>query len=125
MQAVAADIDSIVDLLVRSRFNFSCERELQDGIETALASAGIAYKRECPSPAGRYDFVTVPPVASIVIEVKIGGSAMDCMRQISRYLDQMNVDAVIVVGTPSWLGSIPDGICGKPVRAVRLIGSMV
>lgn len=104
------------------RFRFITEKDLQDGIESVFVCNQIQYQREqFLSASDRPDFM----VNRIAVEVKIKGSLADLLRQASRYAASSEVDAILVVGTPHWLSRVPVSLAGKPVHAVRLMGSLL
>jgi len=109
-------------LLSSFRFRFVTENDLQDGIEAVFANAQVPYQREQSlNVSDRPDFM----VMGIAIEVKTKGSLADLLRQASRYAGNSEVSAILVVGSPHWLVRVPTELAGKPVRAVRLIGSLL
>jgi hypothetical protein len=109
--------------ITRYRFTFTSEKELQNGIATALIKEKIPHLREFVlNVTDRPDFMLYD---GIVIEVKIKGSLADLLRQATRYAGYDQVTGILVVGTPHWLSRIPATLAGKPVRALRLIGSML
>lgn len=115
-------LDQLSALLGSFRFRFVTEKDLQDGIEAVLAKAQVSYRREQSlNVSDRPDFM----VAGIAIEVKTKGSLADLLRQASRYAGSNEVSSILVVGSPHWLTRVPAELAGKPVRAVRLIGSLL
>jgi len=115
--------DQLASTLAGFRFRFGDERELQDGIAQALTVRGIPFERErALSRPDRPDFMVSGGTA---IEVKVKGSLAELLRQISRYASHAEVTSVLAVGSPSWLTRLPSSICGKPVHALRLIGSLL
>lgn len=117
------DIDSLHQLLSGYRFRFVSERDLQDGIERALIAAGISYEREAAlSDPDRPDFLVGDGIA---VEVKIKGSLSELIRQAARYASHQRIGSILVVGTPRWLPRVPDALSGKPVRSLRLVGSLL
>jgi hypothetical protein len=117
------DINALVHFLGGYRFNFVTERELQDGIEEVLKKSGVVYQREnALSAPDRPDFMVDRAIA---IEVKIKGSLAALLRQASRYAAHPEVEAILVVGTPHWLSRVPPVLVDKPVRSLRLMGSLL
>lgn len=115
-------LDQLTALLRSFRFRFATEKDLQDGIEAALKDANIQYAREYPlNKSDRPDFM----IGGIAVEVKTKGSLSDLLRQASRYAACNEVIAVLVIGTPRWLPRVPAELGGKPLRSVRLIGSLL
>lgn len=120
---VQIDADSVVNLLVRYKFKLHDEKSLQDGIEQVLSMHAIPYKRELAiSRKDRPDFMLT---GGLAIEVKIKGGLSPLLRQASRYLLDEKITHLLVVGTPSWIGQIPDTLHGKPITRLRLLGSML
>ena len=114
--------DAVADLLARHRFRVGSERELQDGIEQVLGSAGLAFARErALSRPDRPDFLVDGGTA---IEVKTKGSLAELLRQVSRYALHDEIRAVLCVGTPAWLARVPDALHGKRLLALRLTASL-
>ena len=92
------------------------EYEIHDAVARALDAAGIAYVHACRLlPGRRIDFAC----GSVGIEVKKGRPDSRRLRaQLSRYLEQTQLTAMIVVlQRPCHL---PESICGKPVHVVAL-----
>lgn len=86
--------DVVLAALRGYQFNYINEDELQQGVAAALALAGIPAAREVRlNTANRIDFMC----DTVGIEVKVGGSAPDLIRQVRRYLTL--VDHVVVVTT--------------------------
>jgi len=113
---------NLCTILSAYRFRFVTERDLQDGIEQALLENGIEFSREKSiSRAERPDFL----VNGVAVEIKIKGTLSSLLRQVSRYASHDDVVAVLVVGTPRWIPTIPRILSGKEVRSLRLIGSLL
>lgn len=116
-------LDDLIKKLSGYRFRFTSEKDLQDGIVLALNEARIPYRREFMlNPKARPDFMLADGIA---VEVKIKGSLSELLRQASRYAGHAEVKGILVIGTPRWLPRVPDTLCGKPVRSLRLIGSLL
>lgn len=119
----AVTLDQLVGLLAAYRFTYTSERELQDGIEAVLRAHRVSHRREHGlSGADRPDFVVEE---RLIIEVKTQGSFAEMLRQGARYGRHPNVSGILVVGTPHWLTRVPPNLSGKPVRALRLLGSLL
>ena len=116
-------LDTLSTMLCSYRYRFTSEKELQDGIETALQQNHLAYLRETAlSTPDRPDFLVE---AGIAIEIKIKGTMAELLRQASRYAAHPDITGILVIGTPHWLPRVPIALCEKPVRAVRLMGSLL
>ena len=110
-------------LLAGSRFRFSNERELQEGLALALTDRGLIFSREHSLDAhSRVDFLVSPCIA---VEIKIAGSQMALLRQAQRYAMHTAVHSILVVGTPAWLLRLPATIGGKPLLGHRLLSSLL
>jgi hypothetical protein len=104
------------------RFNFSSEAELQTAIAQVLEMRGFSVKREVAiTSSERLDFLIDETIA---IEVKIGGSANDALRQIARYAYQDVVQGILLVTTRA-SHSCPGFLCGKPLLLHRLTESFL
>lgn len=107
--AIGAAVSSV-------RFRWTCEKDLQDGIELALGAAGIDFDREHDlGKAGRVDFM----VGRSALEVKTQGSRWAVLRQLLRYAEHPDVDEVVLVTTSMKL-DVPKRLAGKPARVVRI-----
>ncbi len=121
--APAIYMSSITQALENKRFRFTCEDDLQQGIAIALQFAGLPYEREVVlSKRDRPDFVVDQRLA---IEIKIKGTLAQALRQISRYSEHPQIEAILLVGSPWWLRDVPPVVGGKPVYAMRLTGSLL
>lgn len=114
------DIDTlaIITALQSYRYNFSDEKEFQDGIERALQAAFIPHERECL--LGENGIIDFRCENGVGIEVKIKGSKSDVRRQIARYVQDSRISSVIIATTRHAHLSIHMEINAKPVRSVFL-----
>lgn len=116
-------LSNLAETLSRFRFRFAGEADLQAGIERALLAKGLPHQREKTlSPSERPDFLLDDGLA---IEVKVDGSLALALRQVARYAGHEAVQGILLVGTPPWLTRVPDSIAGKPLRQLRLVGSLL
>ncbi len=114
---------SLAEHLSRFTFKFGSEDELQAGIESALTRGGILFARERHLCAGdRPDFLVD---GGLAIEVKVDGPLAQLLRQASRYAAHPEVRGILVVGTPGWMRNVPDTLCQKPVRALKITRGLV
>lgn len=118
-------LDLLADRVFRSlesyTYNCSSEAELQSAIQTALEAGGFAVSKEHRlSDRDRLDFFVEGRLA---IEVKVGGSLTDLLRQLQRYASHDAVEGLLVVTTRSALTRVPPTLQGKPVRSLRLWGA--
>lgn len=108
-------LDQVAALLSAYRFRQPTERALQDGIEEVLRAAGVPYHREHRlSAADRPDFFVDPGVC---VEVKIGGTPAEVLRQLTRYAEHEEVDAVLLVTTRRQ-HVMPDEVEDKPLVTI-------
>ena len=92
------------------------EYDIHAAVARALDEAGLAYEHEYRlGPRRRIDF----RVGRVGIEVKKGRPATSALtRQLRRYLESDELDAVVVV--TQRVTALPETICGKPVRLISL-----
>ena len=120
---VEASLDELAGTLARYRYRFTDEDDLQRGIARALEANGLSFQREKSlSRRDRPDFLLQ---GGLAIEIKIGGSLSDLLRQVARYAEHAEVRGVLVAGTPSWLPRLPATLAGKPLFRLRLVSSML
>lgn len=75
----------------------SSERELEDQVVTRLSKLGVDYERQViASNDDRFDILIG---GAIVIEIKVGGSAGELLRQVERYAQFEFVTQIIVITT--------------------------
>lgn len=117
--------DQIARLLAGYRYHFTNERELQDGIERVLRDLrqeylGWDYQREYQLSAhDRPDFWL--PESSIAIEVKVGGTTSEVLRQLHRYAQHAHVAGLVLVSSRA-RHIIPEQINGVPAAKLQLWG---
>lgn len=110
--------EQLVDLLTTHRFTYTCEEDLQRGVETVLKENDLPYVREARlSSTDRPDFLVEN---SIAVELKVKGSPNHVMRQLMRYVHHEKVKAVVLVTTKSSHRSIPMSLGGKPIYIAYL-----
>lgn len=113
--------EDVIAVLRRYRYRFTCERDLQVGIASALDAAGIAFIREyrLEDDKGIIDFWIEQ--GQVGIECKIKGTLPDVTRQLFRYSESNQVDALILVTAKAKLGrNQPDEMNGVPLRVLDL-----
>lgn len=110
------NMEEIHRAIENHRYRYANEAELQDAIARVLDDACFQFRREVRlSDRDRIDFL----VDGIGIEVKIKGSGSALVRQVYRYLQHEELQALIVV-TTRVRHSLPSEIRGKPVGVVHL-----
>lgn len=107
----------ISQVLVQRRFWWTRETDLQDGIAAVLNDCGVSFEREKRLTEGeRTDFWSSP----VAIEVKVKGSLSEVTRQLMRYADVEEVEAVVLVTTKMQHRRMPPTMRGKPLKVVYL-----
>lgn len=108
--------------LASFQFNFSNEKELQEGIESAFVGAMLPFRREVHlAPGDVADFIVQPGVC---VEVKIAGGLSALTRQLHRYAQHAQVGSILVVTSKAALCHVPSRLNGKRVVALLLRGGL-
>lgn len=100
-------------------FHFDNETELQEAIGQALAENGIPFERHPRLSAQDIPDFMIPP--GICLEIKIKGSQASVLRQIHRYAQQPQVEAIILASTKN-RHEMPPELNGKRVVGIALNG---
>jgi len=110
-------LEELIAAIDAHSFSFASEDELQRGLAEILPRST---RREVRlSPKDRVDFM----VGAIGLEVKIKGSLAALTRQLHRYAQLDEIEALIVVTPLARLTRLPERLNGTPVRVCHLIGS--
>lgn len=117
-------LQRIPNVLSEYAYSFGDEKQFHDGLATALFEDGIIFTREhVAGPKDRFDFFCEN---GIVIEAKIKGSLSEALRQVDRYCQRNDVNAVVIVTTRLWGATAKlrsdAQLHGKPVRLVAVRG---
>jgi hypothetical protein len=115
-------IDKILNALRSTRFRFTSEAELQEGISQALTAAGILHKTEVIlGPRDRVDFwIDV----GIALEVKVDGSLSLVTRQLHRYAQYERVNEIILVTSRRLHDHLPTMFMnGKRIHVIVVRGA--
>lgn len=108
-------MERLAAILRDAPLRFGSETLLQDSIEVAFVASMQNAKREVVlSPKDRIDFM----VDDVGIEVKIGGTLNDVLRQLHRYAASERVAGLLLVTSRLTLARLPEILDGKPVRSV-------
>ena len=112
-------VPAVVKALKAYRFNYQNEKELQEGVEGALAANKIPFEREkiLGSNFGTIDFLVD---GHIGIEIKTKGSPSAVARQLVRYFKCEKIHELILLTGRSRLGVLPAVILGKKLTVVTL-----
>lgn len=109
-------MERVLGALRGCRFNFTCERELQDGVAELLDGLGVEYERERILGAeDRIDFWLPDGVG---LEIKIQESLTDVTRQLHRYAGCDEVSVLVLLTTKMNHRRMPEEMCGKPIHVV-------
>jgi len=114
----AATLDEVVAVIAAHRFGHATEAELQQGLAEVLWHAGYSVEREARlSARDRIDLL----VDRVGIEVKVGGSVGNVVRQLERYADSEELDALVLASSRRHHLDMPAALNGKPVVVVSLM----
>ena len=109
---------NLAALIAGHRYSYASESELQQGIASVLATAGIEYQREgILSARDRLDFMVGP----IAIEVKIADPRAAVLRQLHRYTQHPEVTAIILVTRKARHLDMPATLNGKSIHVASLL----
>lgn len=106
-------------LIAQYRYPFQSEAVLQESIATMLRANDVEFEREVRLGAhGRLDFLA----DGIAVEVKIHDPLSKVLRQLHRYAQHDQVQAIVLVTTKAHHGRMPPSLNGKPLRVASLLG---
>lgn len=109
----------IVDTLGEHSYRYATEAQLHDAIKLVLSAVGVTFEHELVAGEDRFDFYA----EGVVIEVKIGGSFAEAVRQVDRYCKRDDVVAVVIATTKSWgLTKSHHILSKKPIYFVKIRG---
>ncbi len=112
------EFEEIRTKLSAYQYRYSCEKELQDGLEKVLQTMEIEHVREHSlSPTDKVDFFLL---SSIALEVKIQESLTAVTRQLHRYAQHPEVKELLLVTTKSSHRAVAEEMNKKPVRVLYL-----
>ncbi len=112
----------LADILFHARYRYNSEKELQLAISQILYQSNLPWKTEVPlTKKDRIDFM----VGDIGIEVKVGGSFQQVLRQLHRYACLPEVQGLVLVTTRQSHRDLPTKLNGKPLFVVWLINSFL
>lgn len=104
----------ILQAINGSRFLYTSEDELQEGLAKVLTEAGFNVHREVRlTPRDRIDLM----VGRVGIEVKIAGRPWSVLGQLQRYAESPAINELILVTTKA-RHEAPARLNGKPVTVV-------
>lgn len=103
---------------------WTSEADVQEALHDWLAVYYPVMREQRISDRDRPDFLIPTDAGNIAVEVKIQGSGSQILRQLGRYAQSEQVQALVFVSTRRvLLSGIPLAIHGKPI-AVALIGGV-
>lgn len=117
-------VDEIAHAIRNSRFRFSTETRLCDGLEILLRSLDVGVIREHRLDGeSRLDFWV--PSLGLCIEVKTKRSEALLLRQLEKYALHPSVRCILVVTSRMQLAALPLELNGKPLRVQPLVASLL
>ena len=115
--------NQVCSILKSTKFRWTTERELQDGIQVTLTQYGIGFSREhILSETDRIDFLLF---GGIGIEVKTRGAIVPLLAQLGRYSEHACISSLVVVTARIQLSRLPSTIGGKAIQVVSLLGGIL
>jgi hypothetical protein len=118
---MATELRTIRQIILSYRYQHADEAGLQAGITAALHTAGQPAHREVRlTTRDRIDILT----DRVGIEVKVRGATDALLRQLQRYAQHTQIDALIVVTTVAKHRSLPQSVGGKPLAVIHLGGTL-
>lgn len=118
----SARMQEVCDVLRDNSYSFNDEKEFQRGVEIALHSAEIRFRREENlSPDFSRDIVDFYLVDyELALELKTKCSYGKIVRQCQRYLAFDCVRGLILMTASLRLPDLPETLGGKPTRTVHI-----
>jgi hypothetical protein len=92
------------------------ESVLAEDVAAALRSAGLDVQRERELTRGRVDLC----LGSVVIELKVQGTADAVLRQLQRYAHDPTVSTLVLVTTSAKHRAMPATLGPKPLHVIYL-----
>jgi hypothetical protein len=115
---IEGPLREILAVLSPCRFTYGDEKQLQAALADVLAASGISARREVRiGPRDRIDLL----YEGVGIEVKIASSTPVVMRQVRRYCESPEIQALILVSDRARHLKMPPTVKGKPVRVHSLL----
>lgn len=111
-------INSIINILSSYEFSIHDEKILQFEIAEVFTFEKIEFKKEVVLANGIIDFM----IGDIGLEIKIKGQPMSIFRQLERYAQDDNINAIILANVKTM--TLPDIINGKIARSVTIRGAL-
>lgn len=116
---------AVADHLCSFTYQWTTEVELQEAIWDVLPAKFPADRERALSRRDRPDFIVDVDGLSVAIEVKVAGARSAVLRQLGRYAEHDQVDAIVLASGRRVLAArIPEIIHAKPVLAIHLGGRL-
>lgn len=120
-------IPSLVESTIKgTKFRFSSEKDLQDGLEKLFLMKPFIYSREVDlGVESRIDFLLDEDTSMpLGIEVKVDGSLSAVTRQLHRYAQSPKIGQLMLVTSKMQHDHMPREMNGKQIYVVHLGGSV-
>lgn len=109
----------VAETIMRYRYRWRTEDDLQAAIFETLAASGFEPRREVRlSERDRIDLM----VGRVGVEIKVAGEPPAVLRQLGRYAESDDVDALVLVTARARHIQLPADVLGKPL-VIRTLGS--
>jgi hypothetical protein len=108
----------IVRIIEGNRISVNCEAVAQDSIHLALRKAVAGIRREVRL-SGRDRVDLMAGAVAIEVKVKKRQSRAQILKQLERYAEHDEVQAVVLATADAWPGTIAD-VKGKPLFVASL-----
>lgn len=98
----------------RHEYHYSGEADLQAGLWVVLSPIPGAAREVRLGSRDRIDFL----VGRVGVEVKVGGTLAEVVRQLLRYAERDEIDSLVLVTTQQRHRGAPRELNGKPVLVI-------
>lgn len=121
MQGKSLLHDVVVALLEAQSFGCANEAELQAALADLMAVHNVEREYRL-NEKDRIDFLVKHREGNVGVEVKVGGSLTNVLRQLARYADCDAITSLVLVTTRSKHKAVPPTLRGKPLSVVYVGG---
>lgn len=116
---------AVAEHLCGFSYQWTTEVELQEAIWDVLTAKFPADRERALSRRDRPDFIVDVDGLSVAVEVKVAGARSAVLRQLGRYAEHDQIDAIVLAsGRRVLAAGIPEIIHAKPVLAIHLGGRL-
>ena len=112
----------VVAMLEGQTFGCVNEYDLQDAVAQLLGAAHNVEREARLSSTDRIDFLVKHHEGTVGVEIKVGGSRAEVLRQLARYADYEGISSLILVTNKSRHRAMPKALRGKPLFVVYVGG---